>query len=715
MGLRLLLTSTLLLSWTASNSALKITSVNLSIEPNANVIRNTSVTLRCKAGVLAYGTEAPNRVYTIYKDDNVIYNKTTSSSEDFFYNLPEARVSNNGKYRCMTNIMGEKKASEVVTLTVTGMSTPILRLNKANITEGEVVTATCLAPGETGSLLFSFYDGSKEVDKIGLNSNSVGFRPKGVGDHIIHCSYSVFIMPNVFKSQRSNVVTVKVKELSLEPILKISPQNIVYEGDTLNITCSVSDYRADYRDAELLLSQGNKILQRGNTSIHVSWTACATSLKLTIECWLYVGNVAKVDNKTVPVIELFSVPTLKMSPPEVFQGDSIRLICQSERLSYNRLGGENLIYSLEPLEYHMSRAGNGVFAGNAKTIDSNYTCTAAAKGIKKKSNVLTIRPKVSLSAPKIWVSGTAILGRKIEIFCLSNTGTPPITYTLWKTNEQKQIAIVQELSKPANFTVYISQPEELIKYFCSANNGGKKPYSSDKLHAAVIEPMTEAHLMVLPISGDISEGNSVTLICSFKGTPPVTVRWFRDGDPNALETTTTKINTTNYPFILSKEHSDKYYCKAENRANSVESNRVNLVVGMAMWKKLLIPGIVILVVPSLVLVGFVLFIRSRRVRVDRTPESVWSSRKPETETDDEISTLSNEPEVEYTEVVHSHSADPSRSPLRKGTDTVYSELQNSPHGAADHHDYGSVKYVDLSGDQQPGSLNNYSDLPMPVD
>ncbi|MEQ2233274.1 hypothetical protein ILYODFUR_020140 [Ilyodon furcidens] len=107
-------------SGTASNSALKITSVNLSIEPNANVIRNTSVTLRCKAGVLAYGTEAPNRVYTIYKDDNVIYNKTTSSSEDFFYNLPEARVSNNGKYRCMINIMGEKMASEVVTLTVTG-------------------------------------------------------------------------------------------------------------------------------------------------------------------------------------------------------------------------------------------------------------------------------------------------------------------------------------------------------------------------------------------------------------------------------------------------------------------------------------------------------------------------------------------------------------------------------------------------------------------
>lgn len=107
------------------------------------------------------------------------------------------------------------------------------------------------------------------------------------------------------------------------------------------------------------------------------------------------------------------------------------------------------------------------------------------------------------------------------------------------------------------------------------------------------------------------------------------------------------------------------------------------------------------------------------VRVDRTPVSVWSSRKPETETDDEISTVSNEPEVEYTEVVHPRSADPTTSPLRKGTDTVYSELQNSPHGAADHHDYGSVKYVDVNGQtgiaQHSTEANNYSDLPMPVD
>lgn len=84
--------------------------------------RDTNVALRCKAEVLAFGTEALNRVYTIYKGDSVIYNKTTSSSEDLLYHLPQARVSNNGKYKCKISIMGEEKASEAATLTVEGES-----------------------------------------------------------------------------------------------------------------------------------------------------------------------------------------------------------------------------------------------------------------------------------------------------------------------------------------------------------------------------------------------------------------------------------------------------------------------------------------------------------------------------------------------------------------------------------------------------------------
>ncbi|XP_054897495.1 platelet endothelial cell adhesion molecule isoform X2 [Poeciliopsis prolifica] len=720
MGLLPLFTSTLLFSWATLNAALKITNVDLSIEPSAAVHRDTDVVLRCKAEVLGFGTEGLNRVYTIYKGGSVIYNKTTSSSEDLLYRLPQARISNNGKYKCKISIMGEVKASETATLTVTGMSTPILRLNKANITEGESVTATCLAPGETGSLLFYFHDNSKEVE-MPLGTNEMTFVPKGVGNHDICCSYLVFVMPNSFKSQQSNTLTLTVEELSIKPVLKISPQDNVYEGDTLDITCSVSNVIKDYQAGELWLTQDTELLKSGKTSIHVNWTAHARTPMLTITCRLYVRNVEKVVNKTVSVSELFSVPTLKMSALEVFQEDEISLTCRSERLSYDRLERESLIYNLEPSDNHMVQKRDGVFVGKAKTINFNYTCTAAAKGIKKKSNVLTIHPKVPVSAPKIWVSGSAILGRRVQIFCLSDTGTPPISYTLSNADKQNQTAIIHEFNEAANFTIVINETGGLSHYLCMASNGDRTPKLSDKLQAAVIEPMTKAYLMVVPDIGDISEGQTVILICSFRGTPPVTVRWLRDSDENPLKTTTTNINTTNYEFVVNKEHADNYYCQAENRANFVESKKINLAVGMAMWKKLLIPGTIILVVSSFVMVGFILFTRSRRVRVDRTPESVWSSRKPEAEIDDDISTLPDEPEVEYTEVVHPRSSDPTKNPIRKGTDTVYSELQNSPHGAADHHDYGSVKYVDLNGDQQPGITQHspkdisYSDLPMPVD
>lgn len=78
------------------------------------------MTLICRAEVLTVGTEELNRVYTIYKNHHIIYNKTTSSTEDFAYYIPEARVFNNGKYKCQINIMGEMEASEAATLTVTG-------------------------------------------------------------------------------------------------------------------------------------------------------------------------------------------------------------------------------------------------------------------------------------------------------------------------------------------------------------------------------------------------------------------------------------------------------------------------------------------------------------------------------------------------------------------------------------------------------------------
>lgn len=89
------------------------------MEPSHVVSRNTNVTLRCRANVVSV-EKALSREYTIYKDGNAIYNKTSSTSEDLLYHLSEVRVSDNGKYSCRISAEGQQATSSAKKLEVTG-------------------------------------------------------------------------------------------------------------------------------------------------------------------------------------------------------------------------------------------------------------------------------------------------------------------------------------------------------------------------------------------------------------------------------------------------------------------------------------------------------------------------------------------------------------------------------------------------------------------
>ncbi|KAM7009978.1 platelet endothelial cell adhesion molecule isoform 5-T5 [Tautogolabrus adspersus] len=698
MGLLLLLTYSLLSCYLQAGGVVTaqpqilftIRDITLSIEPSNDVTRDTNVTLRCQAMVSSSGEEALSREYTIFKDGKTVYTKTSSSSEDLVYPLPQARVSNSGKYKCKINIEGKQLTSSAQKLIVTGLSRPLLHLNNGVVSEGEELTAKCTAPGETGSIFFYFYEDSTEILERQVSSNQAEakLRLSKVGIHKIHCDYTVLVTPDSFKSEGSNTITVSVKELSITPVLEIFPQYKIYEGDQLTISCSITNFRYKPENIQLFLSQGTKLLSIGESKVNHSMVALAKDPG-EFECGLEMGTLVKAATKTVSVTELFSVPTLTMSPAEVFQKDDMTLTCRSESYASERLSKEDLTYTLDPPESPLTPKGTGVFSGRALLYDFNYTCVARAKGIVKHSKTMTVRPKVSVSIPKILVVGRAVLHQSFKILL----------------------------------------------------------------------PLTHPTLTVIPDVAEISEGDHLFLICGVDGTPPVTFNWYRVGNPQSLHSTTSNMNHSNYqvPF-LSKEHADKYYCEAVNYANNVvRSDLVIIEVRMALWKKVLIGGFCLLAGAVLVVV-LVLCFKSKRgkreaaselsvkpsspksddsltvtlthdtevfnadtVRVDKAAVSVWSKRPPESADEEESSLESNEPDVEYTEVVHPQPADPERAPLRKGTDTVYSELQNSPHGAADHHDYqGSVEYAELNGEQPEinhhhPEVNNYQDLPEPVD
>ncbi|XP_039672667.1 platelet endothelial cell adhesion molecule isoform X3 [Perca fluviatilis] len=745
MGPLLLLTSTLLSSYFHAGRTVNadrlftIRDITLSIEPSTDVTRNTNVTLRCKAVVISFGQEALSREYTIYKDGNTVYTKTSSTSEDLLYPLSEARVSNTGKYKCKVNIEGKHMNSGAKKLTVTGLSKPVLRLNKGVVSEGEEITATCTAHGETGSIFFYFYDDSKEIQEKQVNSNraEAKLRITSIGIHKIHCAYTVLVTPDSFKSEESSAVHVTVKELPITPVLEIFPQSKIYEGDQLDILCTVRNV-LQHSEGNLYLSQGNQLLRSGDTKVNHSKVALAKDPG-EFECRFEMGDVVKYVSKTVSVTELFSVPTFTMSPAEVFQKENMTLTCKSESFASERLGNQELTYTLEPPESPLTPKGPGVFHGKALQYDFNYTCVARARGIVKPSETLTVRPKVSVSIPKILVVGRAVLGQPLKILCQSDSGSLPINYTLLREYDQLNTTIVKKPFQQAFFAVTITKPDEITKYMCEAKNNHREAPLSKRLYATVIVPLTHPLISVVPDLSDISEGDHLYLLCSVVGTPPVTFKWYRVGDEQPLYTTTSNENNTAYQIPeVSKQDSGAYYCEAFNHANNVViSNQVNIQVRLALWKKLVIGGFCMLAVSVLVVVSVLCFISKRgkreaaaelsvkpsspksddsltvnlthdtevykaaTVRANRAAVSVWSERPPEAANDEESSVVSNEPDVEYTEVVHPQPLDPAR-------------------GAADHHDYGSVEYAELNSEHPESNhycpeVNGHQELPTPVD
>uniref|UniRef100_A0A4W5N6D1 Ig-like domain-containing protein n=1 Tax=Hucho hucho TaxID=62062 RepID=A0A4W5N6D1_9TELE len=121
-----------------------IRSVTLTLEPSNAVSQGTNVTVRCKA--LASSSGFLNREYTIYKDNTVVYTKSSTTTEDLLYSLRMARVANTGKYKCKVNIQGKELSINSEKLTLTGLQTPVLSVDKRVFSEGEEVTVWCKGP-----------------------------------------------------------------------------------------------------------------------------------------------------------------------------------------------------------------------------------------------------------------------------------------------------------------------------------------------------------------------------------------------------------------------------------------------------------------------------------------------------------------------------------------------------------------------------------------
>ncbi|XP_046703839.1 platelet endothelial cell adhesion molecule isoform X3 [Silurus meridionalis] len=644
------------------SSEFELRDVTLHIIPANTVERNSELNLTCEVNVVSRGGNTPDLKISIFKNynnHNPVYINNTRSNK-VTYTIAKAQASHSGIYQCDVSAGNQHLYSSEENINVTGLQTPELRVDKLKVTEGEKVRVTCSAREESGVLEYTFKNGLKVIYKESSSSGVVQRFHSLTSTETakFSCSYSIHVGNGVLHSSVSNEVHVVVEELKFTAKITILPSTEVIEGDSVYITCDVEGINKN--SSVLSLSKGSRLLPRNYSTVVLANDSGV------YECRAKVNSAERNAYKNLTVKELFSTPVLTITPAEVFEKESFNVTCRSSKIASERIGHDDVKYFIYRSNKMIS-SDNGIYKTMAKNeTNGNYTCTAQVNNTIKWSQWITFTAKVLVSKPTITVLNEVILNKPFRIECRSDRGSLPISYTLKQNHTTLSHVQVSNPSQKAVFTTSIQSIQQISEFKCEAqNNGVNSAQTSDTLRAQVTVPVGKPNLITVPVEQDITENQQLQFLCGIPegASSPITFKWYKEKNLSPVYVTT--VNFTNAEYtILSVEgsHSGSFYCAALNKAGKEEvSNHVNVSVRMARWKKGLITGVCLMLVTGIVF-AFVIRYRAMRVKVaSSNGAGIWSVRPPVLDSSEVVDVDEpEEPNVEYTEVLHPQNSDPAR-------------------------------------------------------
>ncbi|XP_060725008.1 platelet endothelial cell adhesion molecule isoform X1 [Tachysurus vachellii] len=645
---------------TGAESGFVLKSVELHVTPADTVERGTELKLTCIANVGHSGT-SPVLHFSFFKDynkHNSVHISQTNTSNQVTYSISKARASHSGKYQCDVKVNGQYMESSNQMISVKGLQTPVLSVDKQDVNEGSTVRVHCRAEEESGDLIFLIKNGSSELYHGQGSSGEVQWNLalQHVGTSELSCSYAIRLPLDTLQSNTSNVVSVVVRELDFKPTIRVFPSEHVIEGDSVDISCGLA---GDYHGSpSLSLFKGLHLFQTGNVSEYK--TVVNANDSGSYECSVRMDNVVKSVYANLTVKELFSTPVLTIIPAEVFEGQQVTVTCSSSEFASERIGRRDVRYSIYRNNQELGSSDSSYRDKASSRTNGNYTCTARVNNTVKWSDMKVFIAKVLISKPTITVRGEVILGRSFQMECRSDRGSFPITYTLKRNNVVLARTSVSEAYQKAIFNSSIQHENQIQEFRCEAqNNGEDSAQMSDALLTSVTVPVQKPTLMTLP--EDITEDDEVNFLCFvMKGSPPISFKWYKDDNRRPLDTVTVMTNFSMYSVPSVKSfHSGSYHCEALNGAGKVEvSNTIPITVKMARWKKGLIVGVCVLCVIGLILTLLKLYWANRVKVTSSNGAGIWSERPVVLDSSGVVEP--EEPNVEYTEVLHVQMADPER-------------------------------------------------------
>ncbi|XP_076135788.1 B-cell receptor CD22-like [Alosa pseudoharengus] len=256
---------------------------------------------------------------------------------------------------------------------------------------------------------------------------------------------------------------------------------------------------------------------------------------------------------------------------EPVEGSSVTLTCSSDanpiahRYTWYKKTGKQSSWVKSSRNYSIA------------TVSSNqsglYYCVAENEIGQGRSSLVQINvtyaPKHTSAS--VLPSGDIEEGSSQTLTCSSDANPPAHAYTWYKMLEDRS----SQVGSSQNHSFVNISSEQSGLYYCVAVNViGKRNSSAVQINVTYSPRMTSASLN---LSGDIQEGDSVTLTCSSDANPPVhNYTWYRrkHGSESAWIGQGQTYSITN----ISAEHSGLYYCRAENKHGANTSNATCLDV-----------------------------------------------------------------------------------------------------------------------------------------
>ncbi|XP_056183692.1 allergin-1 isoform X4 [Falco biarmicus] len=200
----------------------------------------------------------------------------------------------------------------------------------------------------------------------------------------------------------------------------------------------------------------------------------------------------------------------------------------------------------------------------------------------------TANSKEMISNPRlIPVHGTLniVRNQNVTLSCHSNSGSPPVRYTLFKHNQKVSTLNRPDLT-PSLFNLTINSANDVGEYKCKAENnissGGK--YSNSLNFTLLVFFFTEpvSKPMLSSPTAQAKKGQNVTLSClSENGSLPITYIFFRGRQSISPPVKMQKREAAViFLFINSSSDFGPYKCRAENSVhnNTKYSNSFNFTL-----------------------------------------------------------------------------------------------------------------------------------------